>query len=490
MKYDQLPERLKRKADIIHDAISNNCTRQARNRASLQLGVCARTVKKYIDACREGRYDVFVHGNTGRLPSNAIPEETRKRIVEIYTSRYSMANYSHFREILEEDYNICVSEGTLYCILTNESLLYSPKATRKTVRKVCRKLRELESCESLDKADLEIYNRSKYIVGRYEGNPRKSRSCYMGELVQMDASQFKWNGKDVWHLHLAVDDATGDVVGGHFDHQETLYGYYKVLGQILVDYGIPIRFHTDKRGCFIVMRRGSTSYAGNTNRKNFKSVSEAMESEESTFTQFMMTLQIIGSDLIASSEPLFKPRAERLNGSFQGRLPAELARHRIKTIDEANAFLPSFIRSYNAKFSQREPSDDDNSVFVKGIRKEDLDLLLSTRYSRTISNSAIRFDKKYYAIYGEDGKRVYFSSNTPAMLNITLSGKMTLLVNSIFYGLKEIPARQSSSIYVDSDERDSELEKPSEPPYIPEKNSVSDRIAAMELPKLMNRGGL
>lgn len=131
-----------------------------------------------------------------------------------------------------------------------------------------------------------------------------------------------------------------------------------------------------------------------------------------------------------------------------------------------------------------------SSSLWRFFNKEDLDLLLSTRYSRTISNSAIRFDKKYYAIYGEDEERVYFSSNTPAMLNITLSGKMTLFVNSIFYGLKEIPARQSSSIYVDSDERDSELDKPSEPPYIPEKNSISDRIAAMELPKLMNRGGL
>lgn len=483
MRYDELPEKQKRKADIIHAAIEGNCTKQARLRSSVQLNVCDKTVKKYIKACREGRYEEFIHGNTGHQPSTTIPEETKRRIVEIYTSRYRMANYKHFREILEEDYGICVSQGTLFDILTADSLLCSPKATRKTVRDVCKKIRQLESCEDISKEEMEIYNRSKYIVNRYEGNPRKSRSKYMGELIQMDASQFKWNGKDVWHLHVAVDDATGEVVGAYFDEQETLRGYYMVLGQILINYGIPIRFHTDKRSCFIENKPTSTSYAGRRNKRNFKSISEAMESEDSTFTQFMMTLQVIGSELIASSEPLFKPSAERLNGAFQGRLPAELVRNGINTIEEANAFLPSFIKNYNSKFSLRDDLDDDESVFVKGIKEEDLDILLSTRISRSIQSSSIKHLGKYYAVYGEDGHRAYFKKNTPATLFITLSSRMVLLVNSIFYGLKEIPKRQSCSIYVDSDERDNELDEPSEIPYVPKESSLRALLASHEIPK-------
>ena len=483
MRYDELPEKQKMKADIIHAAIKSNSTKQARLRASVQLNVCDKTIRKYIKACSEGRYEIFIHGNMGHKPSTAIPEETRKRIVEIYTSKYSMANYRHFREILEEDYGICVSAGTLFGILTSDSLLCSPKATRKTVRNVCRKIRDLESCESISKEDMGIYNRSQYIVDRYDGNPRKSRSRYMGELIQMDASQFKWNGKDVWQLHIAIDDATGEVVGAYFDNQETLSGYYNVLGQILMNYGIPIRFHTDKRSCFIVSKQFHTSYAGRSNKKNFRSVSEAMESEESTFTQFRMTLQIIGSELIASSEPLFKPRAERLNGAFQGRLPAELVRNGLHAIDAANAFLPSFIRSYNSKFSLKESSDEESNVFVKGVKEEDLDLLLSIRISRVIQNSAVRFEGRYYAIYGSDGRRAYFEKNTPSMLLITLSEKKILRVNAIFYGLREIPKRQSCSVYVDSDERCNELEEPAEKPYVPKESTLRDLLAAIEMPK-------
>lgn len=48
----------------------------------------------------------------------------------------------------------------------------------------------------------------------------------MGEMIQMDASQFYWIEDQQWYLHLAIDDATNTVVGTYFDYQETLNGYY------------------------------------------------------------------------------------------------------------------------------------------------------------------------------------------------------------------------------------------------------------------------
>ena len=49
----------------------------------------------------------------------------------------------------------------------------------------------------------------------------------------MDASLHLWFGDKKCQLHAAVDDATGNIVGAHFDHQETLKGYYIVLKQII-----------------------------------------------------------------------------------------------------------------------------------------------------------------------------------------------------------------------------------------------------------------
>ena len=57
-------------------------------------------------------------------------------------------------------------------------------------------------------------------------------TCHFQE-IQMDASEHLWFGNSKSQLHLSIDDATGRIVGGHFDRQETLCGYFSVLKQIL-----------------------------------------------------------------------------------------------------------------------------------------------------------------------------------------------------------------------------------------------------------------
>ena len=64
---------------------------------------------------------------------------------------------------------------------------------------------------------------------------------------QMDASPHIWFGNSISHLHLAIDDATGMILGAFFDTQETLRAYYEITHQILKTYGIPAKFLTDRR---------------------------------------------------------------------------------------------------------------------------------------------------------------------------------------------------------------------------------------------------
>jgi hypothetical protein len=58
----------------------------------------------------------------------------------------------------------------------------------------------------------------------------------------MDATPHEWVPDSIWHLHLAIDDASGRIVGAWFDTQETLNAYYHVFYQILSDHGIPYKF--------------------------------------------------------------------------------------------------------------------------------------------------------------------------------------------------------------------------------------------------------
>ncbi|MFR3402063.1 MAG: hypothetical protein ACLTUL_07320 [Blautia faecis] len=75
----------------------------------------------------------------------------------------------------------------------------------------------------------------------------------------MDATPYEWIPAQIWHLHLAIDDATGRITGGWFDTQETLNGYYHVFHQILTTYGIPYKFFTDRRTVFTYKKKNSPS---------------------------------------------------------------------------------------------------------------------------------------------------------------------------------------------------------------------------------------
>lgn len=77
-------------------------------------------------------------------------------------------------------------------------------------------------------------------------HPRRARCKYAGEMIQMDAASFEWIDGQIWHLHLAIDDATNEVVGAYFDTQERLNVFY----QILTNYGIPAMFYTERRTVF------------------------------------------------------------------------------------------------------------------------------------------------------------------------------------------------------------------------------------------------
>ena len=104
-----------------------------------------------------------------------------------------------------------------------------------------------------------------------------------------------------WHLHLAIDDATGTVTGAWFDTQETLRGYYHVFHQILTNYGIPYQFFTDRRTIFTYKQKNSPSL------------------DEDTYTQFAYACKQLGVLLESSSVPQAKGRVERLNQTLQSR---------------------------------------------------------------------------------------------------------------------------------------------------------------------------
>ena len=169
------------------------------------------------------------------------------------------------------------------------------------------------------------------MLDRHDAHPRRPRCAYKGELVQMDASPHLWFGNTTTHLHLAIDDATGSILGAFFDTQETLNAYYQITNQILTRYGIPSKFLTDRRTVFEYKRKNASS------------------NEEDTFTQFSYAVNCLASNW--SVPPQAKGRVERLNQTLQSRLVVGLRLAGITDIEKANEFLNTYVKEFNAMFS-------------------------------------------------------------------------------------------------------------------------------------------
>ena len=171
------------------------------------------------------------------------------------------------------------------------------------------------------------------MLDSFDAHPRKERSKYFGELLQMDASFHLWFGNFKSTLHAAIDDATGEIVGAFFDLQETLNGYYHITKQFLENYGIPVQILTDDRTIFNYQKCGKSS------------------EERNTFTQYGFMCHRLGISLSTSSIPQVKGRIERLFQTLQSRLVVELSLNNVTSIEEANMFLPQFIKLFNNEFS-------------------------------------------------------------------------------------------------------------------------------------------
>lgn len=66
----------------------------------------------------------------------------------------------------------------------------------------------------------------------------------------MDACENFWFGDIVSYLHLAVDKATKKVLFGWFEYEEITRGYFVLLYNIIINYGIPYKIKADNRNSF------------------------------------------------------------------------------------------------------------------------------------------------------------------------------------------------------------------------------------------------
>lgn len=284
------------KYNVIKELVDHNGNKK---RAALKLGVSIRQINRLIIIYKEKGKSGFQHGNHNKIPANTLDKSISNDIILLYKNKYYDFNFNHFKDFLEDYENIKVSYKFIYQTLTKNNIL-SPKARRKT-RKEHKKRQLLKEQKLNNKTEEEIEIIVNHEIDLEDAHPRREKPKNFGEIIEMDGSIHLWFGDRKATLHLAVDRATNTIVGGYFDYQETLNGYYNIFKQILNNYGIPYKFITDNRTVF------------NYNKINPNKRTD----EKDVLTQFGYACKQLGVELETTSVAQAKGLVERDNGTFQ-----------------------------------------------------------------------------------------------------------------------------------------------------------------------------
>ncbi len=348
----QTEARTSRKHQIIQDSLEGKLTV---SEASRLLGLSERQIKRLRKGVAEQGKDAVIHGSTGKIPSTTISQEQRQHIIDTYKTKYSGANYQHFTELLAEHESITVSVTTVKRILKNGGV-QSPRHKRKP---------------------------KKHI--------RRKRHAREGSMAQTDATPYDFFGMgEMECLHGIIDDATGKILGLHMTKHECLEGYFAVFEQMIENHGIPASIYADRHTIF------------SSPKSDKLTVEEELAGVQVNDTQLGRALRELGIVLIKARSPQAKGRIERLWNTLQDRLTIEFRINGIINRDVANAFLPSFIERYNARF-QVDAAEVD-TMFVSNTY--DLVSILCVRETRKLdTGGAFSFYNQFFVVLGDIPRR-------------------------------------------------------------------------------------
>ena len=397
--------------EIIKKVIAKELTQKE---AALKLEITDRQVRRLIIKYKKDGEDAFIHKNVNNKYAKKISNDVSNEIVDDYLNNYSDYGFTHFYE--EQGFKYGISFSSMNAIFLNKDII-SPYAQHKTVKLYNENMKKAIREKTINEPQEKLYEQRKQE--EIERHIRKSTLHYsFGQEVQIDATFGIWFGTEETALHLSVDKATKKVLSGYFDYEETTKAYLIILMNMVINFGIPEKIKTDKRGSFSI-----------NNAKSSKS--------KLNVTQFKRICEDLEINLVCNSDPLFKPNVERENGTFKRRLKAELRHVGITSIEEANKYLNEvFIPKINKKFSY-EINPNKNVMRENNYTDNELNFIISIRDKRTIDNaSSIKYFNCYYLpINDETGEVMSFKSGTKCVVVNSYDKKLYGIIDEKVYSL-------------------------------------------------------
>jgi hypothetical protein len=296
------------------------------------LGRSPRSIRRMrLKFERFGVQDLFDRRRRTPSPRRA-PVAEVERLLRLYRERYSGFNVRHFWRRARRDHGVPFSYAFVKKALQTAGLVAKHRAR-----------------------------------GRHRRR-REPRPCF-GELLHLDGSRHQWLALvpgEYQTLITVVDDATKQVLYAQFsDSGESTRAVMGALRQVLATWGLPMALYTDRAHW-----AAHTAVAGS-----------AVDRPKPT--QVGRALAALGIEHILGYSPQARGRSERMNGTLQGRLVAELRAAGITTLTAANRYLRErFLPDLNSEFAR--PPADPTPAFVP-LGGVDLDQFLCQQEERVVA---------------------------------------------------------------------------------------------------------
>ncbi len=356
--------------------------RMTQLKAAELLGVSDRHFRRLIKKYKEGGASALISKRTGSPSNNRFPEEKKEKALKLLSSKYKGFGPTLASEKL----------------LENEDI----KVSKETVRKW-----------------MIAYNLWK---GKKRRSPkihqsRLRRSSY-GELIQVDGSPHDWfeGRRPKCCLMGFIDDATSAVMHLQFVESESTEAYFRSIKEYLEKHGRPQALYTDRLSVFRINRSESTS-------------------KNAGLTQVGRALKELDIDLICANSPQAKGRIERLFNTLQDRLTKEMTLQGILSLEEANVFLPDYIKIHNAKFSVTPFSPED--LHRELLEVHNLEEILCYKSTRKLSkNLEISYEGRILQI--ETNRPSYSMRGAQVDVIESLDGDIKLFYGNQRLSFKEL----------------------------------------------------
>ena len=311
--------------------------------AAAMLKVDVRQIRRLLSKYRRGGASGLISQRRGKPSHNQLNGEVKRKVLEQLSGKYRGFGPTLACEKLVDVEGLKISVESVHQIMIGEGLWKARKERKVIVHQM-----------------------------------REWRACF-GELVQIDGSPHAWfeeRGPSCTPL-VAIDDATGRLVGLLFVERESFYSYAGMVKPYLEGCGKPVAFYSDKHSIF---------------RVNLPSVGQG-----EALTQFGRAMRELEIEILCANSPQAKGRVERTNQTLQDRLVKELRLRGISSIEQGNAFLPEFMAAFNQRFGVSPRSQHDaHRPLTSG---ENLAQILTWQEPRILSkNLTLQLQKVVYQI--------------------------------------------------------------------------------------------